>query len=222
MQDLPDPIVRAHAGVYQPLVWPDGERVQLAARWNPLNLDFAKLIEERQTRRDFHRIPTLSEMGDFLWFACRSRNSAPSPYGPDLESRAHPSAGALHPIHVLLAADGQPWSRYEPTTHALIELTATVSIAAATRAMASHVLPADRAMVIALVAEPGKSACKYDHVDTLVWRDAGIVLGYMSVVAEALGLAFCPLGPTGHGISTNGLPNADKLRGVGLALVSSA
>ena len=72
-----------------------------------------------------------------------------------------------------------------------------------------------------LVAEPGKTAAKYANSESLVWRDAGVLLGYMSVVAEALGLGFCPLGITGQAY-VSALSADARLTGVGLAVVGRA
>ena len=69
------------------------------------------------------------------------------------------------------------------------------------------------------MAEPGKTAAKYEHHETLVWRDAGVVLGYMSLVAEALGLSFCPLGLTGRPQLTEFLPESQAMHGVGLSVL---
>ena len=54
-----------------------------------------------------------------------------------------------------------------------------------------------------------------------MWRDAGVVLGYMSLVAEALSLAFCPLGITGEPFLTDYLSTASRLKAVGLAILGA-
>jgi SagB-type dehydrogenase family enzyme len=185
-----------------------------------LSVDMAALLEQRQTRRDFSCELSDVELGEFLWLACRSRSSRPSAFGPDQESRPHPSAGAMHPIHVLLARGGEPWARYDPGGHALMEVPGSVSSADAVRKQSQELLSLDRGVVIALVAEAGRTAAKYANADSLVWRDAGVVLGYMSVVAEALALAFCPLGVTGEPHFMGLVPERpDDLQGVGLAIV---
>lgn len=216
---LPDPKPRDVPQRYEPIVWPEGRRIQLPPRTAPLVVDVVTLMEQRQTKREFTRELSLEALGEFLWLACRSRSSRASPYGPDQESRPHPSAGAMHPIHVFVARDGEALYRYDPSGHALVEVPGTELNAGHIVAAAQASLELGQGWVLALVAEPGKTGAKYKDPESLVWRDAGVVLGYMSVVAEALGLAFCPLGVTGKPQVTEGLPNADALRGVGLAVV---
>lgn len=217
-----DPVPRAMPMRCEPYVWPAGARTQLEPRAQPLELDLAALLDERQTRRAFGKRLDDAALGEFFWLACRSRSSRPSAFGPDQESRVHPSAGAMHPIHVLLARETGPWLRYDPLAHALIELPGSCASAAASREAAGSLVELAQGTLIGLVAEPGKTAAKYEHHESLVWRDAGVVLGYLSVMAEALGLAFCPLGITGRPYLTSQLPNASALQAVGLAVVSGA
>lgn len=218
---LPDPVPRAQPARYQPFVWPSGVKLQLAPRNHPLELDLVALLEQRQTRRGFKRPFQDATLGEFLWLACRNRSSRPSPFGPDQESRVHPSAGAMHPIHVLFSRDAGPWMRYDPVEHALIELPGSTDSAAAGRDAAARLLELEQGVLLGLVAEPGKTAAKYENHETLVWRDAGVVLGYMSLVAEALGLAFCSLGITGQAYLTDYLRDDSALQAVGVAVLGA-
>jgi len=216
-----DPLPRALPVHYAPYAWPPGGRTSLAPRSQPLELDLVALLEQRQTRREFGKPIDDGRLGEFLWLACRNRSARPSAFGPDQESRVHPSAGAMHPIHVLLARETGPWLRYDPLNHALVELPDSGASAAAGRQAACNLVELARGTLIGLVAEPGKTAAKYEHPESLVWRDAGVVLGYLSVMAEALGLAFCPLGITGQPYSTEYLPDSSTLQAVGLAVVTA-
>jgi len=164
----------------------------------------------------------VGEIGDFLWLTCRSRSSRPSDYGPSQESRPHPSAGALHPIHVFVAHDSSALHRYDPEGHALVEMPDSSQGARCAIEAAEASLVLEKGYVLALVAEPGKTAAKYEHPQSLILRDAGVVLGYMSVVAEALGLSFCPLGLTGQPEVADCLGPAGLLNSVGLAVLGKA
>lgn len=216
-----DPVPRAQPATYQPFVWPAGISEPLKPRSDPLELDLVALLEQRQTRRDFKKPLGDLALGEFLWLACRNRSSRPSPYGPDQESRVAPSAGAMHPIHVLVAVNAGPWMRYDPFQHSIIEIPGSTSSATAGRKVASRLVEIDQGVLLGLVAEPGKTAAKYENHETLVWRDAGVVLGYMSLVAEALGLTYCPLGITGQPFLTEYLPDASPLQAVGLAVLGT-
>ncbi|MBK8324065.1 MAG: nitroreductase family protein [Betaproteobacteria bacterium] len=160
-------------------------------------------------------------MGEFLWLACRNRSSRPSPFGVDQEFRVYPSAGAMHPIHVLVANEATPWMRYDPIQHSLIELPHSADCAAAGRNAVQRLVDLAQGVLIGLVAEPGRTAAKYEEHESLVWRDAGVVLGYMSIVAEALDLEFCPLGVSGWPHTTGYLSNSSPLQAIGLAALGA-
>lgn len=219
---VPDARPRRQPQRYEPIRWPESRRVQLMPRSAPLSVDLVNLMEQRQTRRNFNQVLSLEDLGGFLWLACRSRTSRPSIYGPSQESRSHPSAGALHPIHVFAVLDQAAIHRYDPAQHALVELPGSAGSAHEAIVAARSSLELGRGWVLALIAEPGKTGSKYEDPESLVLRDAGVVLGYMSVVAEALGLAFCPLGITGSAELTQGLLYADAIRAVGLAVIGKA
>lgn len=127
----------------------------------------------------------------------------------------------MHPIHVLLADDARVWRRYDPCAHALATLDGSEPAVTAAWGSAQELIDMNGALLIALVCEPGKAAAKYENPESLVWRDAGVVLGYMSIAAEALGLSFCPLGLLGNPLSTSTNEGAKpSLQGAGLAALS--
>ena len=217
-----DPFPRPVPQTYSPLVWPESTRHQLSPRSTTLPVDLSVLTEQRCTRRDFDRALSDRQLGEFLWLTCRSRVQWPSDYGFAQERRVCPSAGALHPVHVLVARSGQTWQRYDPIEHALVEIPGFESNANSVRAAAERLLDINRGVVLGLLCEPGKTDAKYFNSASLVWRDAGVILGYMSFVAEALHLAFCPLGITGNPELTGLGGGGTQLFGAGLAVVGAS
>lgn len=204
---------------YEPFQWPAGRSIALRSRPGALNVDLVDVLEQRQTCRSFTGSVDDEMLGDFLWLACRNRSSRPSPYGVDQESRVHPSAGSMHPTHTLVARSCTAWMRYDPTRHQLTEVCGSEGSAHRTNSAAADLIDLGRGALLMLVAEPGKTAAKYENPDSLVWRDAGVVLGYMSLVAQALGLAFCPLGLTGHPHGIEDWAEPGRLQAVALAVL---
>jgi SagB-type dehydrogenase family enzyme len=195
---------------------------RLAPRTAPLSVDLVSMVEERQTRRDFKDVLDEQFLGQLLWLSCRSRSSWHSEYGFDQESRPAPSAGALHPVHVLVGAEGLAWQRYDAVAHSLVEVPRSEANVTAMRTAASNLVDLGRGALVSFLAEPGRTGAKYESPDSLVWRDAGVLLGYMSVAAEALGLSFCPLGLTGDAVLRDLLDWSAPVHGAGLAVVGRA
>lgn len=209
--------------VYTPVEWPNGKSLRLQPRNATLDVDLVRLLEDRETRRHFPKKVTIELLGQLLWLSCRSRSSRPSEFGFNLDSRPTPSAGAIHPVHVLISREpGEPWSRYDPAGHCLVEINGSEIHADTARAIADQVVPLDEAVFLAFVAEPDKTAAKYEHSQSLVWRDAGVLLGYLSLISEALDLNFCPLGATGNPHMAELLGHHSDLTGVGFALIGMA
>ncbi len=206
---------------YVPRTWEAG-REQVLHRLDALPAaDIAQMLFARRSRREFGDAPDERSLGHFLYLTAFAHREQPSELGFPLTWACAPSAGAIHGIHVLLVpAVGSSVWLYEPARHALVEQPGQDSFAVRTRAEAGEIVEIARASLLVLAAEPGKYAAKYDDCESLVWRDAGVLLGYMSVVAEALGLDFCCLGMTGDG-ALRELDRQSKLLGVGVAALGS-
>jgi len=200
--------------------WPEGVQTRLQRSGNERAPQLASVLAARRSRRDFAGPASLDDLAALLDLCCRTQTTSPSNMGFDLEFRPHPSSGAIHGIHTLVQrAAGDEWARYDARSHKLVALPQSTVRADAARRAANEVVDATNASLIAFVAEPGKSAAKYAFPESLVWRDAGVLLGYFSICAEALGLLFCPLGITGDQHLSTALDQQGRLRGVGMALL---
>lgn len=219
--DLGDPLPRPGPERYESLEWEIGDVYPLPASSEALVRPFGEVLDARTSYREFGIVHD-QQLGAFLWNACRTRGIGASNLGFDLEHRAAPSAGAIHPIHIVVKRPGDDrWWMYEPRAHQLVELRhATVKLAGLYE-LSLQVLDGDEATRILYLAEPGKTLGKYQDGCSLVWRDAGALLAIMALTATAQGLNFCPLGITGEPWAST-LADQRKLAGVGLALLGSA
>lgn len=219
-ESVSEPRPRVTPQLYVPFDWPVGKLTLLPPAAMHLQVDIASISQERQSRRRFAPM-SVAQLGTLLWLTCRTHSSRASEYGFDQHFRPHPSAGAIHPIHVICQrAPSQPWERYDPGRHVLVTIPGSEELAQNARMQAEKFFTTGEAVLLALVAEGGKTAAKYESEQSLVWRDAGVVLGYLSLVSEALGLSFCPLGATGHSHLAPVAP-AGILQGAGLAVLGA-
>lgn len=216
--NLGRPTVRAEPRYYQPFTWPDGTFHALPEIEDVGDKGIFNLLDHRRTRRTFTALSE-GQLGQLLWRCARTQAIAESDYGFDLELRPTPSAGAMHPIHILVHLPGASnWSRYDSRRHDLVELPGSAEAFAGLEEQCHEALPAVQATRLLLVAEPGKTCAKYQNGESLIWRDAGALLAVMAVIAEALDYSFCPLGVTGEPWA-GCLAPAGVLSGVGIALV---
>jgi hypothetical protein len=197
--DLGNPVPKDRPESWQPVPWPQGGRLLLDTL-APTAVPAAEIDQFLRTRRTERTMGPISdaELGTWLDLGCRVQLIQGSVYGFDISLRAAPSAGAIHPIHLVLATPGSSsWRRYDGVDHALIDVPSGLDARDVHRAT-QVVLPAPDATLILFAAEVGKTAAKYDYPASLVWRDAGALLAVMGLAAHANALAFCPLGVTGE------------------------
>lgn len=218
--NLGNPYPRSEPQQYRPLEWPQGRRIALPEQIAATSKPFSQVAMGRRTRYEFGPV-SHSMLGSLLGLTCRVQSCGNEQLGFALSKRPAPSAGAIHPIHVIVHenADGT-WYRYDPMDHALVELPSAVQPKEVRVAM-NQIVQGDNATMLLFVAEPGKTFAKYVDACSLVWRDAGVLLGCFALAAEALELNFLPLGVTGEPWVSQ-LINETGLVGVGVAFVGSA
>ena len=223
--DLGNPQPRSQALRHTPVQWPDGERIALSSvaalpSHHPVfSRSIVELATRRRSARAFAPLPR-DRLGWLLELVDRQLASGSEDLGFALTQRPAPSAGAIHPVHLIVqdpALSG--WHRYDPAGHALVSVPCAVDVLEVRRHM-DELVAAPTATLLLLAAEPGKTASKYANSCSLVWRDAGVLLGYLSLAAEALNLAFVPLGVTADPW-VGRLVDEPGLAGVGAALVGA-
>jgi SagB-type dehydrogenase family enzyme len=159
-----------------------------------------KVMGTRITRRCFAPLDRM-KLSEFLWYVGRTRRTeGPNADSRSWERRMAPSAGGLQAIDLIVQQkDGSNFFmfRYNSRAHALEQLRVKSSCAALWDA-AQAILPAPGAFIIWFSADIGVMRARYRWGESLLWRDAGALLAYCCLVAEALGLASCPLGLTGE------------------------
>lgn len=216
--DLGNPEPRDSQIEYHPIDWPSGESRKLTTEVRSTGRAIDVLVG-RYTKRSFNQISE-NALGQLLCLTNQVRNTGPDKLGFTETSRPAPSGGAIHPIHLILQPFGEDkWYRHEPVNHELIEVCTDLDTAEV-RASMEAVLPGEHATLILFVAETGMTESKYSNASSLIWRDSGVLQGYMSVAAEALGLNFCLLGITGEPWASQ-LLKVEGLAGVGAAYVGS-
>lgn len=204
---------------FKPVTWPHTTTIALPWAASSLTADFAAVLAARRSRRSFGPLPR-EALATLLQATQAVTHVGSDELGFPISYRPSPSAGAIHPVHLVVSSPDLPgWYRYDPFQHALLD----VPSHADPEEVRQHVdlaVPTQQGTLIMLVAEPGMTGAKYEDPASLVWRDAGVLLGYLSVVAQALDLSFCALGATGEPWASR-LVDQPGLHGVGLALAGT-
>jgi len=217
---LGSPVPRQDPKPYTPWQCPVVRSIALPAASDVVSR-WSDALQQRRSRRDFAPIG-MQALSTFLWHTLHCQRTAESPMGFSLQQRPVPSAGAIHPVHLLvqLPLEGGQWARYNPVTHALDIVDHTANVLQGLCEEADQVLRAEPGSLLLFVAEPEMTAAKYDNPCSLIWRDAGVMQGALAIAAEALALNYCLLGITGDPWAGR-LSKQCHLVGVGLAALGA-
>lgn len=187
----------------------------------PIERDFFSVVASRCSRRDY--LPLRDEsLANLLWYSAHPRSVKKDDQGHEIQFRPAPSAGGLHPIELIIIHPSQSqWLPYvyEPKAHCLCQFSVGDGALDSFAFEVEEVLPIQQGTIIWLAADFNKTQSKYNHAESLVWRDAGVLIGHMALVAEALSLAFCPLGITGEPSLSECILPSTNLVGVGGMIV---
>ncbi|MGG5819343.1 nitroreductase family protein [Falsiroseomonas sp. HW251] len=137
--------------------------------------------------------------------------------------RVPPSAGALHPVEVVVVAGG----RRTPVLLRVDPLSARVQVlserrpgpAARLLTRLPQLLPRARGTALVLLADRARTAAFYHRPDSLLWRDAGALLASLQLAAGSLGLVACPTGLLGQEVADGLFPGSDRVVAAGSLVV---
>ena len=158
-------------------------------------------LRRRRSVRTFSpRALTSAEIGRLLWSAQGITDAASG-------GRAAPSAGAIHPLEVLVVTPEGVF-RYAPSRHALERRISGDPRAALARAALGQEAVRGAAASIVLAGNIGKTATKYGaRAERFVLLEAGHAAQNVLLEAVALGLDAVPIGA---------FTDADVVQAVGL------
>jgi SagB-type dehydrogenase family enzyme len=183
--------------------------------------DLFHVLDQRISRRRFEPIST-EMLAEFLWHLGRTRQlSTALADHAEWERRAVPSAGGLHVVDLLTqrrCRDAIVLSHYQPRAHALELLNVEIEDVERLWQAAQEVISEEAACVIWFCADLEPLQSRYQNFESLVWRDSGVLLGVGCVIAEALGLACCPLGITGGNMLSHAL-GSERVFGCGAMMI---
>lgn len=215
----PEPRPRSQIQPYHPFAWPTGSSIGLVPP-EDIAQSFCDVVAARRSARTFGPL-AMTDMSSLLWYSSRVLARQSSALGFDLSQRPAPSAGAIHPIHLLACSPAQDsWQRYDPDRHCITEVPHGLLAPRDAMARVAPAVSPQQGTLLWLAAEVGKTASKYENPESLIWRDAGALIAHLGLVASYLGLHFCALGETGATWGAE-LDEAQLICGVGTALVGA-
>jgi SagB-type dehydrogenase family enzyme len=180
---------------------------------------FFTILESRRTRRHFRKISE-ANLGELLWYSGKTFNSRLLPNGRIVQYRCCPSAGAVHPIDILLLDTSKDSILiYDPVGHAVETLDGSREQVKELKKLAESIVEIEDGQIFWFAAEFNRTLDVYQNGESLVWRDVGALVATICYVCEALSLNCCPIGATGEPHVSTFLNSGTSIVGVGGCVV---
>jgi SagB-type dehydrogenase family enzyme len=173
------------------------------------------VLRSRRSRQAAGPLPDIA-LGTLLWHTSKTWESSGAL--ERWEHRGVPSAGGCHPIDILVTnRSGRPGElfRYDPIAHGLTEVPHSGDSELRDLVAEMRGATGSEGTLLLYGAHIARTTSKYANAESLIWRDAGVLIGIMALVAEALGVHCTPLGPTGEPYLSRLLQSAGQVVGVG-------
>ncbi|MEJ7693172.1 nitroreductase family protein [Daejeonella sp.] len=205
-----------------PFIYPIKGNTKLQRPSLPYHYDFFDIAFERRSTRRFGLLLP-GQLDALLWFAAKAIEVQVQPNGYVLSHRPSASAGARHPIDILVCSNGPipTVAYYNPFQHSLDIL---VLDSATVKGLLAHInenLAMQQGVFLWLVAHPLRTIAKYDFAESLVWRDAGALLQQIQLTATAINLASCPVGTLAEPFAERLFGNSSKIISAGGIVVGN-
>ena len=173
--------------------WKAVRCVRLPREFYCPSADIFDLLEVRRSRREFQAM-SAQDISTLLWFT--QRQTATISGTIDRVKSPIPTAGALASVRtVVLEPHKEAWV-YDAVGHRSEMLAAPMDVCDQIRTSASEFFNVGEGSLLLFFAYRPFVTKYYDAPDSLILREAGVLLGTLTLVAEALEFSFCPLGTT--------------------------
>lgn len=198
------------------------ETIKLTSSITPLSVSFDKVVLDRKSSRDFKQI-TFQQLSDVLWYAAKVKHSFLQENGYILTHRGSPSAGARHPIDIVISNTNLLTCRnfyyYNPFQHSINKLANSDSGSSSFFRHIDEFVDSSNATIVWFVAHKNRTAAKYKYADSLIWRDVGALINIFQLVCTAMKLQSCPIGSLGEPFISNLFNSQAGIVGAGGILI---
>lgn len=192
-----DPALRDDWIKYEPFIYPLGKKEKLMKPDVALNSSFIDVLFKRRSYKNltFCEITKISEV---LFYCMRIHEITNDITGTITSKRICPSAGARHPIDIIVSLPEKLKERelfyYNPIDHSLNKLMLVRKKVATFLEDINSTLFLNDAYLFWFSIQVEKTGSKYLNPESLYWRDAGCLLYAIQLISTYIGIGSCPIG----------------------------
>lgn len=190
-----DPRPKTNEETVPSFSYPGNEKVFFKKPDVFVNRSFFEVATERTSQRKFSALPE-SRLAQLLWYSAKVISTHSQANGYILSHRPSPSAGARHPIDIIVSMPSKErkLEYYNPFDHSLTVVTTDQILVDNFVDHINQCMEIQEGTIIWFLAHQVRTGAKYDNPESLVWRDAGALIYCMQIVCAALNLSSCAIG----------------------------
>lgn len=181
------------------------------------HINFWDVVAHRKSVRTFQSV-SLETISEILWTCAKVKSLSISNSNYILTHRPTASAGARHPIDILIyssALASQDLFYYNPFDHSLNQLIFDHKLLDSFLIHVNQMMGNKIETAFWFVAHFSRTEAKYTNAQSLVWRDAGALINAIQLASIALNIGSCPLGTLGEPYISKLLGKRNNIYGVG-------
>ena len=156
-------------------------------------VDFFDLLEMRKSCREFSAL-SIQDISTLFWFSSRQVGTFKGL--PNRVKTPIPTAGALASVRTIILRPSEKAWLYDPIDHTVFVLSSPSITCDKIRKSANEFFDIGNGSLLLFFALRPFISEYYESPTSLVLREAGVLLGTFSLIAEAFDFSFCPLGTT--------------------------
>ncbi|MGN6194993.1 MAG: hypothetical protein ACTHOB_08640 [Ginsengibacter sp.] len=202
--------------------YPISETIKLIKPPHLESINFWDVINNRTSKREFREL-SLNEISKVLWLSAKVKDVFVQDNGYILTKRPSASAGARHPIDIIVQSpildSSKSFYYYNPFQHDLNKLTFKNNFIEKFRIHLSSMFDIRKAAICWFVAHPNRTASKYDNSLSLIWRDAGALIHSVQLVCAGLRINSCAAGTFGEPFISEMFSEHGNVFGIGGILI---
>lgn len=161
---------------------------------------FWKIIRDRKSSKEFKQL-SIEQISNILYLASKTKDVTVDSDGYVLTHRPSASAGARHPIDILVISPilgKNVLHYYNPFEHTINKLDLNSENIDQFLLHVNGSINLNNATVIWFLAHPSRTSTKYDNAVSLIWRDAGALIHSIQLACTFYDISSCPLGTLGE------------------------
>jgi SagB-type dehydrogenase family enzyme len=175
------------------------ERIKLVKPGSSLAMAFGDVVASRRSYRKFRPV-SIAGISTLLWHTAKVKSLQIQKNGYILTHRGAPSAGARHPIDIIVydpkMFSNEHFYYYNPFDHSLNQIANPNTVPLINHI--NQIVPLGEGTLLWFVAHENRTASKYEHPESLIWRDSGALINSIQLTCTALSLDSCPIGSLGE------------------------